>query len=275
MSPFIKIYLQYNPFMKLLKLNNPFGAPIYHEETVSSTFDLARILAAQNEPHGTVITADFQEAGRGRLDRLWVTERGKSLMFTIILRYASAYATASSIPAALTLRTGLAVSLAIEDLAPALAGASVQIKWPNDVMINGRKAAGILTEADGENVFIGVGVNVAQEEFPEQYRSKAGSIIHSFPALSENASFDLLEKILSRLYDEIEKPPTGTEAWRERLLTRLYKRGETVTFAEGAADSEDLVEGILSGLGPGGALIIIPKGEEKERSFVTGELRVY
>jgi BirA family biotin operon repressor/biotin-[acetyl-CoA-carboxylase] ligase len=257
--------------MKLLKLNNPFGAPVYHEETVSSTFDLARILAGQNEPHGTVITADFQEAGRGRLNRRWVTERGKSLMFTIILRYVGA----SSMPAALTLRAGLAVSLAIEDLAPALAAASVRIKWPNDVMINGCKAAGILTEADGKTVYIGVGVNVAQEEFPEQYRSKAGSIIHSFPALAENARFDLLEKILLRLYAEIENPTAESQAWRERLLARLYKKGETVTFAEGAADSEDLVEGILSGLGPDGELLIIPKGEEKERSFITGELRVY
>jgi BirA family transcriptional regulator, biotin operon repressor / biotin---[acetyl-CoA-carboxylase] ligase len=257
--------------MKLLKLNNPFGAPIYHEETVSSTFDLARILAGQNEPRGTVISADFQEAGRGRLNRPWVTERGKSLMFTIILRYADT----SSMPVALTLRTGLAVSLAVEDLAPALVGGSVQIKWPNDVMINARKAAGILTEADGKNVYIGVGVNVAQEEFPEQYRSKAESIIHSFPALAENARFDLLEKILSRLYAEIEKQTAESEAWRERLLRRLYKKGETVTFAEGAADSENMVEGILSGLGPGGELLIIPRGEEKERSFITGELRVY
>jgi BirA family biotin operon repressor/biotin-[acetyl-CoA-carboxylase] ligase len=179
-------------------------------------------------------------------------------------------------PSALTLRAGLAVSLAVEDLAPVLTGGAVKVKWPNDVMINGRKAAGILTEADGETVYIGVGVNVAQKEFPGQYRSRAGSIIQSFPSLSENARFDLLEKILSRLYAEIEKPqPAGTESWRECLLERLYKKGETVTFAEGAADSENIIEGILSGLGPGGELLIIPNGEEKERSFITGELRVY
>jgi BirA family transcriptional regulator, biotin operon repressor / biotin---[acetyl-CoA-carboxylase] ligase len=257
--------------MKLLKLNNPFGAPIYHEETVSSTFDIARILAEQGEPHGTVIIADFQEAGRGRLNRPWVTERGKSLMFTIILRYAGA----SSIPNALTLRTGLAVSLAVEDLAPALTGGPVRIKWPNDVMINARKAAGILTETDGKIVYIGVGINVAQQEFPEEYRSKAGSIIHSFSGLAENARFDLLEKILSRFYEEIENQSAKNDAWRERLLNRLYKKGETVSFAEGAADSEKIVEGVLSGLGPGGELLIIPKGEEKARSFITGELRVY
>jgi len=260
--------------MKLLKLNNPFGAPVYHEETVSSTFDLARKLAAQGESHGTVIMADFQESGRGRLNRPWVTERGKSLMFTIILRYASAYAHVASIPPALTLKAGLAVSLAVEDLAPALSGA-VKIKWPNDMMINSRKAAGILTETDGKTVYIGVGVNVAQKEFPEQYSWKAGSIIHFFPALADNARFDLLEKILSRLYAEIENPPSGNKTWRERLLERLYKKGETVTFAEGAADSENLVEGTLSGIGQDGELLIIPKGEEKERSFITGELRVY
>jgi len=257
--------------MKLLKLNNPFGAPIYHKETVSSTFDLARSLAERGEPHGTVIVADFQEAGRGRLNRPWVTERGKSLMFTIILRYAGA----SSIPNALTLRTGLAVSLAVEDLAPALTGGSVQIKWPNDVMINSRKVAGILTEFDGQIVYIGVGVNVAQQEFPEEYRSKAGSIIQFSPTLAENARFVLLEKILSQLYEEIENPSAKSDTWRERILDRLYKKGETVTFAEGAADSEKLIEGVLSGLGPEGELLIIPKGEEKARSFITGELRVY
>ena len=56
--------------MKVLDLKNPFGAPVYHEETVSSTFDIARILAGKNEIHGTVITTDFQEAGRN-MERYW------------------------------------------------------------------------------------------------------------------------------------------------------------------------------------------------------------
>ena len=275
--------------MKVLNLKNPFGAPVYHEETVSSTFDTARVLAARNESHGTVITADFQEAGRGRTGRPWVTERGQNLLFTILLRYRDI----SSIPQALTLRAGLAVSLAIEDIVPALSG-SVQVKWPNDVMIAVRnaqaagKVAGILTEADGKNVYIGVGVNVAQREFPEEYRCKAMSLIQALPegdlgpigprrrvpTLTENARFILLEKILARLYGEIEAV-RESGSWRERLVRRLYKKGETVIFAEGAADSSILIEGTLSGLGPGGELLIIPKGEKEERAFVTGELRVY
>ena len=190
-------------------------------------------------------------------------------MFTILLRYGDL----ASIPKALTLKTGLAVSLAIEDSFPSLEGA-VQIKWPNDVMIDSRKIAGILTEADGKNVFIGVGVNVAQKEFPDEFRSKAGSIIHYLSGLSGNTRFILLEKILSRLHEEIQNPQQ-TDAWLERLTRRLYKKGETVVFAEGAAASERLVEGTLSGIGSGGELLIIPKGETKECAFVCGELRVY
>ena len=279
--------------MKLLSLENPFGAPVYHEETVSSTFDAARLLANENKAHGTVICADYQEAGRGRLNRSWINERGKNLLFTILLRYGDF----SLIPGLLTLKTGLAVSLAVEDCMPVLDG-KLQVKWPNDVMLNLREAqsafkggeaackkmeaifkkiAGILIETDGNNVYIGVGVNVAQTEFPQEYSYKAGSIIQALPSLPLDVGFILLEKILFRLYEEIESPKVNEqdESWRERLLGRLYKKGEIVRFAEGAADCGSVVEGTLSGLGPEGELLIVPKGEKKERSFVTGELLVY
>ena len=261
----------YTFFMKILNLSNPFGAPVYHEETVSSTMDTARVLAGRNEAHGTVMCADFQEAGRGRLNRAWVTDRGENLIFTILLRYGEF----SSIPRALTLRTGLALSLALEDFAPALSGA-VKVKWPNDIMIGSRKAAGILAEGDGKNVYIGAGVNLAQREFPVEYRSKAVSVFQALPegmaGFGHDARFVLLEKILLRLHKEIESPG---EDWRERLLCRLYKKGEIVTFAEGAADSESLITGTLSGIGPGGELLIVPDDRTGERAFINGELRVY
>jgi len=258
--------------MQLLNLNNSFNAPVYHEETVSSTSDVSRNFAAEGKPHGTVITADFQEAGRGRAKRPWTAEPGKNLLFTVLLRYGDS----SAIPKALTLRTGLAVSLAIENLVPSLAG-SVTVKWPNDIMISHRKVAGILTEWDGKTAYIGVGVNVSQSDFPDEYKTKAGSIIQAFPDLGENVRFVLLEKILSRLYEEIERPrfDASPESWRERLDKRLYKRGETVTFLPGVADSGSMVEGVLSGIGPEGEILIIPEGEEKERAFASGELRVY
>ena len=264
-------------FMKQLALKNPFGAPVYHEETVSSTFDVARGLALRGGAHGTVISADFQEAGRGRQSRSWKAEKGRNLLFTILLLYREF----SSVPAALTLRTGLAVSLAVEELAPALAG-KVKVKWPNDVMIGSRKVVGILTESDGNCVFIGVGVNIMQTEFPDDFRSKAGSIVHALQeessgvnadlvyGINDESRFFLLEKILLHLHEEIEKPQSF---WHERLSGRLYKKGEKVTFAEGAANSENLVTGTLSGISDTGELLIIVDGEE--RAFVNGELRVY
>jgi len=261
--------------MKQMDLKNPFGAPVYHEKTVSSTFDAARVLAARNAEHGTVIAADFQEAARGRAGRSWVNERGKNLSFTILLHYDDI----SSIPAALTLKTGLAVSLAVEDMLPALAG-YVKVKWPNDIMIYPRgaqsafKAAGILTETDGKNVYIGVGVNVAQREFPEDVHGKAGSLVLVSPNLGGGARFALLEKILLRLCEEIEVLKES-DSWRKRLESRLFKRNEIISFVPGAAGSDVSIEGTLSGIGPTGEIIIIPGGKEKELSFSAGELRVY
>ena len=248
---------------------NPFGAPVYHEETLASTMDYGRVLAGRGEKHGTVIVADFQEAGRGRLNRPWIVEKGKNLIVTILLRYADI----ASIPQALPLRTGLAVAIAIGDLIPSLSP-RVKVKWPNDIMIGDRKASGILIEGDGKNVFAGIGVNVGQRDFPPDLQSKAVSLANACPDLPENARFLLLEKILRRLYEEIETDPFSL-SWRERLLSRLYKKDEIVTFVPGAAGSNTLIQGTLAGIGEAGELLIIPGGEDKARAFINGELRVY
>jgi BirA family biotin operon repressor/biotin-[acetyl-CoA-carboxylase] ligase len=267
--------------MRQLAILNPFDAPVYHEETVSSTMDVSRGLAAEGAPHGTVITADFQEAGRGRgRERLWDMDRG-NIPFTVLLRYGKIEA----IPRALTLRTGLAVALAIEEFVPGLAGA-VTVKWPNDIMIRAvfdakaKKAAGILAEAEGGTVHIGIGINVAQSEFPLSLRDKATSIsLAAGRQIVPEARFTLLEKILSRLYRELEAPEEKaggrSSDWRGRLEERLYKKGEQVCFIEGEAGSDRIVEGCLAGIGPGGELLIVPRGETGARPFVTGELRVY
>jgi BirA family biotin operon repressor/biotin-[acetyl-CoA-carboxylase] ligase len=268
--------------MKTLDCPNPFGAPVYHEETVSSTMDLARLLARRGEPHGTVIAADYQEAGRGRTGRSWKMDKGQNLSFTILLR-------CPALPPALTLKAGLALSLALEDFAPPLAG-RVRVKWPNDVMLLGgngagtgaRKAAGVLAEAEGPAVYLGIGVNLGQREFPEELRDKAGSVLGALeelrpgeggaaPDLPARAPLRLLEKILPRLHGELE----AAVPWKERLEERLFMRGEQVVFVNGAAGSGDLVEGLLCGIGGGGELLLLPRGAAEPRPFVTGELRVY
>ena len=254
--------------MTTLKIRNPFNAPVYYEETVTSTMDVSRQLAFAGEPHGVVITADFQESGRGRIrERTWEMERNTNLPLTVLLRYPRI----EDIPAALTLRIGLAVCLAIEDFAPSVRE-KVTVKWPNDIMIGSKKAAGILCEADGGNVHTGIGINVAQKEFPAHLREKATSIaLASCGNIAPDERFCLLEKILVRLYGELEAAESG-EGWRKRLEQRLYKKGGQVVFIEGAAGSDKTVRGTLAGIGHEGELLLVPDGETKARSFVTGEL---
>jgi BirA family biotin operon repressor/biotin-[acetyl-CoA-carboxylase] ligase len=298
----------------MLDIANPFGAPVYYRETVAGTMDEARSLVSGfsgDAPHGTVIAAGYQSAGRGRAGRSWNMERDKSLPFTVILRYPDA----AAIPSCLTLRAGLALSLAMEDFIASFAAGPdrkapavrVQVKWPNDIMLiqkdgAGKKAAGILAEAagfpGGGIVYLGMGINVAQREFPPELEKKACSIAGtlypekpgaetaaSYAVLAERR-FTLLEKVLARLYAELKPDPgsAGTEhgtdkntmadnAWRERLLERLYMRGKPVRFIPGAAGSDTVVEGTLEGVGRDGELLIAVNGET--RPFVTGELAVY
>jgi len=237
--------------------------------------EVSRLLAQNNAPHGTVITADFQKAGRGRtLERRWEMEKGSALVFTILLRFTNSCGI--TIPAGLTLRAGLAAALAIEDFASSLANKAL-IKWPNDILLpalasDGRpsalKAAGILAEAEGGNVHIGIGVNVSQKQMPAFLRGRATSIGLAAGAEYNAADrFILLEKILSRLRDEI-----AADDWRERAQARLYKKGGQVCFAKGAADSGEFVTGTLAGIGVEGELLIVPSGESVPLAFTAGEI---
>ena len=253
--------------MTQLKLSNPFNAPIYHEESVVSTMISARELSRKKEVPGTVICSDFQEEGRGRLGRKWHTDRGQSLMFTIFL----AYEKLSSIPKALSLRTGLALSYALEDLFPKLAG-KIKIKWPNDILLDAAKTAGILIETDGKNVFIGMGVNILQKSFPLDLKSKATSLILHLDKVNEETKLLLLEKILFFLHKELLD---ASVSWEKAMPLRLYKYKEEVIFAPMGPDSAYTVKGIISGIGRDGELLINREGKANAEAFFSGELRVY
>jgi BirA family biotin operon repressor/biotin-[acetyl-CoA-carboxylase] ligase len=206
--------------------------------------------------------------------RPWKAEKGQNLLFTLLLRYPDI----ASMPTALTLRVGLALSQAIEQVVPTLRG-SLRVKWPNDVMlpINGayRKTAGILAEGDGHWVYVGVGVNVHQTLFPEDIRNKAGSIALALgdgaAELPDSARFDLLSAFLVFLHAGVEgaSPPP----WREQLEERLHMKGSPVRFLAGAADAGRVVEGLIAGVGAGGELLL--RTEHGIEAFVTGELDVY
>lgn len=137
---------------------SPWGAPIHRLRATTSTMDEAARLIAASPPHGTAITADRQTAGRGRAPgSRWRSAAGANLLLTVMLRRADTAAAPATVP----LRTGCALA----EVAAAL-GLTPSIKWPNDVLVGGRKLAGVLCAATGGWLLVGVGVNCNQRSFP-------------------------------------------------------------------------------------------------------------
>lgn len=144
---------------------------IYHEK-IDSTNEEAKRLAENGAIHGTLVISDYQSKGKGRRGRTWLSSKGNCIYMSIILRpdMESQYASG------LTLVAALAVSDGIDRL-----GCKTQIKWPNDVIMNGKKICGILTEMSSEidyinYVVVGIGINVNDESFPEEISPTATSI---------------------------------------------------------------------------------------------------
>ena len=149
------------------------GKTVHFVRETDSTNLLAKRLAGQGAPHGTLVAAEYQSAGRGRLGRSWQSPPGSAVMMSLLLfpKFRPEYASM------LTLVMGLSVAQAVQSL-----GLPVSIKWPNDVVVSHKKICGILTEMDldGEKirqVVIGVGINVNTEEFPPEVADKATSLL--------------------------------------------------------------------------------------------------
>src|SRR5215218_7399186 len=142
-----------------------FGRPYVYEESCEST----QRLLSEDAPEGAVAACEEQTAGRGRLGRDWTAPRGTAVLMSVLLR-----PPAERRPAELSLVGGVAAALTVERAT----GLSAQIKWPNDVMINRRKVAGVLAEMRDETVVLGIGLNVNQtrDELPSDTKIPATSL---------------------------------------------------------------------------------------------------
>lgn len=152
------------------------GRRIYYSESLPSTNDRAKDLARQGEPEGTIVVADEQTGGRGRLGRSWLSPKGKGLWFSVVFRPPVNPSRASQ----LTILAAVALAGAIMDRT----GLQVGIKWPNDLLLNGRKVCGILTEMSAEmdriNYLVlgaGVNVNLAPADFAGEVKETATSLM--------------------------------------------------------------------------------------------------
>jgi BirA family biotin operon repressor/biotin-[acetyl-CoA-carboxylase] ligase len=208
------------------------GLPHVHHRTTDSTNARARELAAAGAPHGTVVTADEQTAGRGRQGRSWVAAPGDALLVSVVVR---------EVTPILPLAAAVATAETAELLAP---GAEVAIKWPNDVWLERRKLAGILVEGRPQEAWavLGIGINVATREFPAELREIATSLAL---AGSEAVPGDVLRVLVERLDRALA---SGADevlgAWRERDALR----GRRIRWEGGS--------GTAAGVDDTGALLV-------------------
>jgi BirA family biotin operon repressor/biotin-[acetyl-CoA-carboxylase] ligase len=228
------------------------GGPLVHLDVVGSTNDHARRLALAGAPHGTVVTAEQQTAGRGRQGRTWSAPAGRDLTLSALVR----------LPAAELEPLPLAVALAVCEACEAIAPVACRIKWPNDVWIDRRKVAGVLIEArplDGWAV-IGIGLNVdtAQEELPQELRASAGSLrIATGRPVDRDATLDALLARLAAWVARLGEPAAIAAAFRERDALH----GERIAWLAGGVRHE----GEARGIDDDGALVAFTDGGDRVR----------
>ena len=199
------------------------GRPRVHLRRTDSTNDRARELAIAGAPHGTLVTASEQTAGRGRQGRRWSAPAGSSLLMSLLLR---------SPPSLLPLLAAVAIC--------DVAGEEAMIKWPNDIVLVAAeglaKLAGVLVEGRPQQgwAVLGIGVNVAVavEELPAELRGRAASLGRSSDDVEP-----LLARLLAALERRLAEPAQATlRAWRERDALR----GRDVSWSEGRGRAEGI-----------------------------------
>jgi BirA family biotin operon repressor/biotin-[acetyl-CoA-carboxylase] ligase len=222
-------------------------------------------LAERGEPAGAVVIAESQTEGRGRLGRRWESEAGAGLYFSVILRPPLKAADAT----VLTLALGLAVGRAIHRVS----GRACDLRWPNDVLLDGRKCAGILAELDAEgdavrHVVAGIGVNVNHDRFPPELEATATSL--RLATGCEYSREDLLGEILAEVDRYVEILVERGGAAIVELFTRAssYAAGRRVAVLNGTAE----MRGLTAGLTPGG-ILLLRRDEGSVEPILAGSVR--
>ncbi|MFY9611333.1 MAG: biotin--[acetyl-CoA-carboxylase] ligase [Blastocatellia bacterium] len=240
------------------------GSTVLRFEQLTSTSDLAREMAAAGAEEGIAITAREQTAGRGRLGRVWSSAPGEGLYVSLILRPPIRPGASAVITLAAAVAVAETLSLDVQ--------LEVDIKWPNDVLASGRKLCGILVETAIEKeqllyAVMGIGVNLAQRDFPEEIRDTATSIFMESGKLM--AADDFLVPLLGRLenwYRMALGSPDGVIARWSELSSYAHDCPVTIETPDG------LVDGLTRGLTAGGALIV--ETGSRRHEITSGEVKL-
>jgi BirA family biotin operon repressor/biotin-[acetyl-CoA-carboxylase] ligase len=226
---------------------NLFGKRIYHFFKTDSTNRIALELGHAGEPEGAVVLAEEQTAGKGRAGRSWQSDRGVGIYVTLLLRPRLAPVQAPL----LTMMAGLSAHSAIQ----AQTGLTPDLKWPNDLLLGGKKVGGILTEMHAEPaqvrfVIVGIGLNVNQEEFPGELGTTATSL--RIETGRQQSRLEVLVRLLREFESDynrfLREGPAGVTQKFEAVSS--YAQGKRVRVTSGTQS----YAGITAGLGPEGLL---------------------
>ena len=241
------------------------GRSIVYYSSVGSTNEVLKKLAAQGAPDGTLVIADEQTAGKGRLSRKWLAPPGASLLMSLLFRPDLAPSQAQ--------RLTMTCSLAISDAIEGITGLPVGLKWPNDIFIRGKKVGGILTESgttggrlDYVVVGMGLNVNLAVSTLPE-LRGTATSLSQELGR--EVSRLELLWRILEGIearYGSLRSGESPHEEWVARLIN-LGRQVQVTT-------SQGVLVGWAEGVDADGALILRTSDGQRER-ILAGDVTLH
>lgn len=241
------------------------GRTVYFDATDSTNIQ-ARRLAEAHAPHGTLVVSDRQDGGKGRRGRSWASPSGVGIWMSLILRPEIAPSSASM----LTLAAALAVREGIREET----GLSPLIKWPNDLVLNGKKICGILTEMSTElmeiqYVITGIGINVNQREFPSEIRDTATSLsLEAGRSFRRSSLIAAILKAFEKDYAAFLK--TGDlSLLLEEYNACLVNRGKEVCILDPSGEYRAVAEGIDES---GSLLVTLPDGTRRE--IISGEVSV-
>lgn len=238
---------------------------IHYLDSIDSTNSEAKRLALAGAREGTVVLAEVQTAGKGRLGRSWTSSGQKGIWCSVLLT--------PPVNIAQVGQYSFVAAVAVAEGIAAATGLPVEIKWPNDVLINRKKVCGVLLELVAEleqvdTLIVGFGVNVNQElaDFPEEVQHKATSLaILSGKRVNR---VEVLSKILNALQENYQlMEQEGFEPIRQKWLQRCCLLGQEVVIS---GNGRQIMEGILAGLRADGALLL--ETAEGQQAILSGDV---
>ena len=229
--------------------------------SIDSTMSEARRLALQGCESGTVVVAEEQTAGQGRYGRTWHSEAGSGLYASIVLRYSLA---PKDVPV-VTLALGLATVEAIQKVTDV----ACDLRWPNDVLIQSKKCAGILTQMESSAIIAGIGINVNQEKFPDELSAIATSL-----RIASGGRMHSREHLLTELVSNVDRYCGLLEREGRRPILELFSRASS--YVSGRRVDVDLGSGVVRGTTAGlneSGFLILKRDDGSQDVIMAGGVR--